>query len=381
MGIYGGFAGGEVKRDQRNPDPLSNGSVLSGDLLGDDDQTDDTTEENSCHVVTATGTGPGAVLDGFIVTGGNADDAGSCSRGGGIYIEDADPRLQNLFVWENSAKQGGGVYEVSSATTIEGCTVVANRATGADRFPGGGGMLSAGSSPTIIDSMFADNTAEQNGGGLWWGGTYGDQNLSIRGSDFVRNQAGVQGGGAALEGNTGSFAKIEKSRFISNLGGGLLFGRFPFTAGGLLLTQSHFWENHGSSLGGMMVTSGFAHVVNSTFAKNSSTEGSNLPGGLFSWPWGTTTVDNSVFAGNTGTSSGDRDQIFAVVSSVRTSCIEGLSYYIGGGEPGGRPRPVREFVERQSEARRRRVVHRRGEPVRRLRSDQGRLTAPARHRS
>ncbi len=36
--LYGGFTGVETKLSQRNPDPLINNTVLSGDLLNNDDQ-------------------------------------------------------------------------------------------------------------------------------------------------------------------------------------------------------------------------------------------------------------------------------------------------------------------------------------------------------
>ena len=71
VGIYGGFAGTETMRSQR--DPSANVTVLSGDIgsvgiAGD----------NSFHVVTTdssvTSTG---VLDGFTITAGQADGGGN----------------------------------------------------------------------------------------------------------------------------------------------------------------------------------------------------------------------------------------------------------------------------------------------------------------
>ena len=60
VAIYGGFVGTETSRDQRNPDPATNGTVLSGD-------------DKDYHVVTASGTDSTAILDGFTITGGNAN--------------------------------------------------------------------------------------------------------------------------------------------------------------------------------------------------------------------------------------------------------------------------------------------------------------------
>lgn len=79
--IYGGFAGGEASLSQR--DPALNVAILSGDLAGDDGG--GMLAENSYHVVRGGGANATAILDGFTVTGGNANGAGASDddRGGG----------------------------------------------------------------------------------------------------------------------------------------------------------------------------------------------------------------------------------------------------------------------------------------------------------
>src|SRR6266508_867898 len=68
VAIYGGFAGGETQRDQR--DWQANITLLSGDLNGDDSGDVSlpnlTREDNSYHVVTGA---TGATLDGVTITG------------------------------------------------------------------------------------------------------------------------------------------------------------------------------------------------------------------------------------------------------------------------------------------------------------------------
>ncbi len=76
MALYGGFAGTETARSQRNP--AANLTILSGDIDNNDSQTpiitDLTTvtgnDTNSYHVVTGA---TGATLDGFTITAGNAN--------------------------------------------------------------------------------------------------------------------------------------------------------------------------------------------------------------------------------------------------------------------------------------------------------------------
>ena len=71
VAIYGGFAGEETQRNQR--DPVSSVTILTGDLADNDGAGFAGNEENSYHVVTGVGADATAVLDGCLITGGNAD--------------------------------------------------------------------------------------------------------------------------------------------------------------------------------------------------------------------------------------------------------------------------------------------------------------------
>src|SRR6056297_893165 len=80
VSVYGGFAGSEIQKDQR--DWEDNATILSGDIGTVDDSTD-----NSYHVVWFDHVTAQTVLDGFTITRGNASDKGfdPHSDGGGIY--------------------------------------------------------------------------------------------------------------------------------------------------------------------------------------------------------------------------------------------------------------------------------------------------------
>ena len=105
VALYGGFEGTETSRDQRNPDPTTNSTVLSGDIgvVGNN-------SDNRYHVVTASGTDSTAVLDGFTITAGNADGSDPYDRGGGMDNDNSSPTLSNVTFSGNSADFGGGMY-------------------------------------------------------------------------------------------------------------------------------------------------------------------------------------------------------------------------------------------------------------------------------
>ena len=78
VSVYGGFAGAETTRDQRNW--TANVTILSGDI-----GTSGNTSDNVYHVVTGSVTDNTALLDGFTVTGGNANGSNPDDQGGGMY--------------------------------------------------------------------------------------------------------------------------------------------------------------------------------------------------------------------------------------------------------------------------------------------------------
>ena len=85
----------------------TNVTILSGDIGVADDNSD-----NSYHVIVGSNTNNSAVLDGFTVTGGNADGSSinPQGRGGGMLNVGGDPTLSNIIFSNNSATFGGGMF-------------------------------------------------------------------------------------------------------------------------------------------------------------------------------------------------------------------------------------------------------------------------------
>ena len=162
VAVYGGFAGTETLRSQRNADPSTNNTVLSGDI-----GTPGATADNVYTVVTVLGNLSNTfLLDGFTVSGGNSN--GGVGHGGGIFIQDANPAFANLIVSNNSASaNGGGVYVKSIASlrvnySSPTFTNVVIRDNTAAR---GGGFYTQNASPVLVNVTLTGNIATGGAGG------------------------------------------------------------------------------------------------------------------------------------------------------------------------------------------------------------------------
>jgi hypothetical protein len=184
MKIYGGFAGGETLLTQR--DPQAHSTILSGDFSRNDSESwpyqDSSRNENAYHVVTTypKENGQHLLLDGFTITGGNADnndyiqpDNGSPipagtkihNCGSALLIAWMDSELRNCVVEENLTAgdaailiTGGGSYYSQAKTTLTRCTVRHNTST---VLYGNGAGIMVENYPwvRIEDSLFEGNRA------------------------------------------------------------------------------------------------------------------------------------------------------------------------------------------------------------------------------
>lgn len=157
VGIYGGFAGTETSLEAR--DVMANKTILSGDIGIEND-----TSDNCYHVfyhTPASNLDASAILDGFTITGGNAD--GTDDSGGGMFNDTSSPTVTNCTFLENSAAMyGGGMYNEAASPVVTNCTFENNSAA-----TDGGGMLNApDAAPQVINTTFTGNSATNNGGGM-----------------------------------------------------------------------------------------------------------------------------------------------------------------------------------------------------------------------
>ncbi len=238
--FYGGFAGGETERSERVP--LVNVTILSGDLNGDDGPGFANNTENSRHVMWTNGASGGMrILDGFTVTGGNADGASYGGRGGGLLIFSQTTRVTGCRFESNYAVlDGGGVYNEASSW-FTSCTIIGNRAD--DR---GGGLFNNWSRPRLIDCTIDGNTAAGFGGGGVYNEHGGPTFTGCLLQDNTAEGSFGNGYGGAMT-NTASDATVSDCRFLRNSAlavGGALFNQ---TGSDVLFTDCSFEEGTGSS--------------------------------------------------------------------------------------------------------------------------------------
>ncbi|MFC2046413.1 hypothetical protein ACFLTC_02700 [Chloroflexota bacterium] len=99
LALYGGFGGTETSREQR--DWAKNATILSGEVGRD-------AGENSYHVVVGA---DGATIDGFTITGGNANGVGPHNHGGGmVNYNGSSPAVANCTFVGNQGEEGGAMY-------------------------------------------------------------------------------------------------------------------------------------------------------------------------------------------------------------------------------------------------------------------------------
>lgn len=110
--------------------------------------------ENGSGVIFNHNEGENAILEGFTIQNGLADN------GGGIQVIGASPTIRNCIVTGNTAQEnGGGIYIENGSPRIENTLVVKNTATG----NGGGFYLTSAPAVEIVNCTTAFNMSSDSG--------------------------------------------------------------------------------------------------------------------------------------------------------------------------------------------------------------------------
>lgn len=319
VGIYGGYAGlaGGGPPDTR--DLELHVSVLSGDLDGDDAPDFENNEENSYHVVTGSDTQTTAILDGFVITGGNANqESRPHGLGAGMLNDYGDPTLRNCIFLGNSAyDRGGGLNNNHGSPTLTDCVFEANRA----HF--GGGLAGYFGRPELIQCAFLNNSADWYAAGM----SISRSDATLIDTIFVGNTA-VTGGGA-LTSNIGS-PTLLNCTFLENSTTMYGSGAISFSGGGPTVINSTFVANTTAESGGAIASRNDSELTlrNCKFIGNTA----ELRGGAMHNDASSPDVVNCLFSGNSARSGGGMYNDFESNPTLTNCTLSGNSATdLGGG--------------------------------------------------
>lgn len=275
VAIYGGFAGSESTREERNW--KTHATILSGNLF-----TSGKTVVNAYCVIYG---GYQTILDGLTISGGYSgmvNDSVSpaivnCiftgnAPGWGMENFNASTMVTNCIFTNNS---WGGMYNSVSTPTVNNCTFSGNN---------GGICNQSESSPMVINCNFTGNVSSSDGGGINGGSP------TVTNCIFTGNVANFQGGAMYIE--YPSSSTVTNCIFSSNSaneGGGIC------NAGFLTEIACAFTGNTAYDGGGIYIKNGSSTVTNCTFTSNTA---SDKGGAIYNNNYTTPTLTNCILWGD-----------------------------------------------------------------------------------
>ena len=284
--LYGGFAGTETQRNQR--DWKNNETILSGDI----DQ-DSQPDSNAFTIVYFENVDSTTIIDGFTIRDGCANDA----------MDSA----------ESLGRSGAGIYNngtIYSAPTIQNCKFLNHFADAYGAAIYNNGRNGGRANPSIVNCSFLGNYAIRSGGAILNdGGHFLGESSPLIDHSFFQNNTSTFGGAIYNNGFDGtSSPRILNSTFTENtatsIGGAVYsFAKSDLGFVGPLFANCLFVGNYGKSSGAVYTLAsggtGRPLILNSVFYENSANTGGavycneSVEGDL------EVTMYNNIFFGNT----------------------------------------------------------------------------------
>lgn len=198
------------------------------------------------------------VLNSVLLTGNSTGTAPG--NGGGLHITGTGNAIINGgLIADNTAVEGGGLWNATGTLTVNNATISSNTATGATATDGGGGIFNNGGTlivnsstinansatgllgrgggvhvnggtATLTTTTISGNTALASGGGVYNSGT-----LTINANTITLNSATANGGGVFNNSATGT--SLKNTIVSGNLA--LLGGVDVFTDAGVITSNGY----------------------------------------------------------------------------------------------------------------------------------------------
>jgi len=195
-------------------------------------------------------------LEGLCLTNG-----ASTQNGGGIYVEDAHPRISTCNIYSNTAGWGGAGIAVNSGADIllAGNWIHHNVANS-----GGGISVDSSSAVTLTDNHIYSNTAQMTeGGGVYF---YKSDAISLMHNHIHHNRvtgSGGDGGGVYLDSSEVALLGNAVEHNQALYGGGL-----SIVNSHALLEGNRVLGNRAGSEGGIQIVESTVTLVNNVIAEN-----------------------------------------------------------------------------------------------------------------
>jgi len=297
MKLYGGFNGTETELNQRNWTTnvtTIDGSTARGGLP-------------AYHVVIMDNITT-STIDGFTITGGNANGGDINNFGSGFlcYSLNDTNIIKNNIISGNSATENGGGISCwdNSSPNISNNTISGNSAS-----YDGGGISCDNSSPAITNNTISGNSAHSGGGGI---SCENNSSPAITNNTISGNSAHSGGGGIYCEYN--SSPEISNNTISGNSASGVII---PSYGGGI------FCRDNSSP-----------QITNNIISGNSASGGvfeSSYGGGIFCRDNSSPAISNNTISGNSASYDGGGISCDNSSPAITNNTISGNSANYGGG--------------------------------------------------
>jgi predicted outer membrane repeat protein len=214
-------------------------------------------------------------VDGFHITGGNANDASNLvlngtsiprGNGAGICILNGTSAIRNNTLTNNTCSRlGGGIYVLSGIHTFSQNEISSNIA-----YKRGGGIYSEDASVTIHNNTIQSNSASVRGGGVY----VKNDTSAITNNTIINNTGSLRGGGIYTEMTVSTLGNNTIKSNTAEYGGGI----YVEVGTNTLLNNTIVQNNSSAQGGGLYTYQGSNIVKNCIFWDNMMGTATNISG-------------------------------------------------------------------------------------------------------